>query len=429
MQQSQRSLCNHALEYAIERANGLKLPMAVLFCLTEKYPGANLRHYDFMLRGLQETAAGLEERGINLLLLQGDPPERIPAASEDLGAALVVTDRGYLRHHRKWRADIATVIRCPFVEVESDAVVPVQTAMDHEAWSAGVLRPKIHSRLPDFLSPLKTRRLRTGTVEYDRAAAKGVPADELLAGMALDRSVAPVTWISPGESGARNALRDFIRRKLVDYPRLRSDPGADCLSGLSPYLHFGQISPLHIVLEVMKTASPAMDPFLEELVVRRELAMNFVCYNDRYDSIDCIPDWARRTLDDHISDRRPHLYAPDELESARTGDPYWNAAQREMLLRGKMHGYMRMYWGKKIMEWTSSPVEAHALMIHLNDRYSLDGRDPGGYAGIAWCFGKHDRPWARRPVFGSVRYMNARGLERKFDMEAYIRRVPEEGEL
>jgi deoxyribodipyrimidine photo-lyase len=310
--------------------------------------------------------------------------------------------------------------------VESDAVVPVETAMDREAWSAGVLRPRIQRRLPDFLSPLKTRRLRAGTVEYGRAAT-GVRADELLAGMELDRSVSPAAWIEPGESAARRTLRDFIRHKLEDYPRLSSDPGADCLSGLSPYLHFGQISPLHIALEVMKTKSPAMDPFLEELIVRRELAMNFVFYNESYDSIGCLPDWARKTLDDHINDRRPHLYGLHELESARTDDPYWNAAQSEMLLRGKTHGYMRMYWGKKIMEWTSSPAEAHALMAYLNDRYSLDGRDPGGYAGIAWCFGRHDRPWARRPVFGSVRYMNARGLERKFHMDAYVRRVAEGG--
>jgi deoxyribodipyrimidine photo-lyase len=151
--------------------------------------------------------------------------------------------------------------------------------------------------------------------------------------------------------------------------------------------------------------------------------MNFVNFNDRYDSYDCLPEWAKQTLRAHKSDRRQYQYSFEELEEARTHDPYWNAAQREMVLFGKMHNYMRMYWGKKILEWTRKPEDAFRVALQLNNKYELDGRDPNGFTGVAWCFGKHDRPWQERKVFGKVRYMNAEGLRRKFDMDAYVRRV------
>jgi deoxyribodipyrimidine photo-lyase len=192
---------------------------------------------------------------------------------------------------------------------------------------------------------------------------------------------------------------------------------------MSPWLHFGQISPLVIALKVMKTQSPGKEAYLEELIIRRELAMNYTYYNPFYDSFEGLNDWAKKTLKEHEKDKRPYRYSIDELEQAQTHDPYWNAAQEEMRITGKMHGYMRMYWGKKILEWMKSPEEAFSTALYLNNKYELDGRDPNGFAGIAWCFGKHDRPWFERPIFGKIRYMNANGLKRKFNAEAYVDKI------
>jgi deoxyribodipyrimidine photo-lyase len=232
-----------------------------------------------------------------------------------------------------------------------------------------------------------------------------------------------VGFLKGGTSEALKLLDDFIETKLDDVPTCRNDPSHECVSHLSPYLHFGQISALDIAMQIRARKSPGADIFLEELIVRRELAMNFVHYNPQYDSYECLPAWARKTLDAHARDPREYVYELEELEKAKTHDEYWNAAQMEMVKTGYMHGYMRMYWGKKILEWTPSPKEAFARALYLNNTYQLDGRDPNSFAGVAWCFGKHDRAWAARPVFGTVRYMNDRGLRRKFNIDAYVKRV------
>ncbi len=249
--------------------------------------------------------------------------------------------------------------------------------------------------------------------------------DALLARMRLSR-VSPRTGACRGgTSEAMRLLRDFVRRALPHYAAGRSDPGRDLTSHMSAYLHFGQVSPLAVALRVRASnaGKENVDAYLEELIVRRELSMNFCEFNPRYDAFDGLPEWAVRTLRKHAADRRPYLYDERRLERAETDDPYWNAAQRELLRTGLMHPYMRMYWGKKIIEWTAAPEEAFRIALRLNNRYALDGRDPNSFAGVAWCFGKHDRPWKERNVFGTVRYMNAAGLERKFDMGAYLRRV------
>ncbi|MFW9805556.1 MAG: deoxyribodipyrimidine photolyase, partial [Candidatus Thorarchaeota archaeon] len=226
-----------------------------------------------------------------------------------------------------------------------------------------------------------------------------------------------------GTKAARETLEKFIRFDLDVFGTQRNDPSNDRLSNMSPYLHFGQISPIEIAIEVLKTNSPGSESYLEELIVRRELSMNFVFFNSNYDNIECLPKWAKETLDLHALDPREYVYSYSELERAETHDPYWNAAQKEMTRFGKMHGYMRMYWGKKILEWTDSPEEAYTICITLNDKYELDGRNPNGYAGVAWCFGKHDRAWKEREIFGKVRYMNENGLRRKFDIEKYVERI------
>jgi deoxyribodipyrimidine photo-lyase len=228
-----------------------------------------------------------------------------------------------------------------------------------------------------------------------------------------------------GGSEASKRLADFSKNKLSAYPELRNDPIIDFLSNLSPYLHFGQISPVQVALEVLSAdaTDAAKEAYLEELIVRRELAINYAHFSQNYDSFEGLPDWSKLTLEKHKTDSRQYLYTVEELERGETHDPYWNAAQNQMRITGKMHSYMRMYWGKKILEWTKTPQDAFKTCLYLNDKYELDGRDANGFTGVAWCFGKHDRPWKERPVFGTVRFMNANGLRRKFDADKYVEKV------
>ena len=421
MQQSQRAEWNHALEFAIRQANDMALPVVVVFALTDAYPEANERHYAFMLEGLAETAARLRARGIGFRLLRGDPTAVVPEAAR--GAAMLVMDRGYLRIQRAWREKIAAAAGCRVVQVESDVVVPVETAYPKEAYTAAVLRPKIHRVLAEHLCPLVPTQVRVAAPPA-LMGDKTLDADAILAQLRVDRSVGRTAAFRGGRSAASALLDEFIATRLRHYAEKRNEPALDMVSHMSPYLHFGQVSPLEIALRMKEVgADENTASFLEELIVRRELAMNFTHYCPDYDSMRCLPNWAMATLDNHATDHRPYVYSRGVLEGAATHDPYWNAAQMEMVQTGKMHNYMRMYWGKKIIEWSATPEEAFDTALTLNNRHQLDGRDPNSFAGVAWCFGKHDRPWTERAIFGTVRYMNDAGLRRKFDMDAYVRKV------
>jgi len=424
MQASQRVECNHALEYAVGEANSRNLPVVVVFGLTDRFPEANLRHYAFMLEGLEEVRKGLYNRGIRFALLHRSPELAATALAEE--AALVVADRGYLRIQRQWRNHVAKNSPCAVVQVESDAVVPVETASPKEEYTAGTLRPKLQRILEGYLAPLKERPVRKDSLSLRLDIDTEEDFPSLLKKMKIDRAVSPVRTLRGGTDRANALLEEFVAKKIRHYDELRSDPGLDYSSHLSPYLHFGQISPLTVALRLSGERSipaAARESFLEELIVRRELSMNFVFYNGRYDEYECLPDWARKTLAEHAKDRRDYRYGPEQWECAGTHDPYWNAAQREMIITGKMHNYMRMYWGKKLLEWSRSPAEGFRTALWLNNKYELDGRDPNGFAGVAWCFGKHDRAWFERKVFGKIRYMNDSGLKRKFDMDAYLKNV------
>jgi deoxyribodipyrimidine photo-lyase len=424
MQASQRVDCNHALEYAVGEANERNLPVVVVFGLTDRFPEANLRHYAFMMEGLEEVRKGLNRRGIRFVLLHRSPELAATAMAEE--AALVVADRGYLRIQRQWRNHVAKNAPCAVVQVESDAVVPVETASPKEEYTAGTLRPKLQRILEGYLVPLKERPVRKDSLSLRLDADPEGELTSLLKKMKIDRAVSPARAFRGGTARGKALLEEFIAKKIRHYDELRSDPGLDYSSHLSPYLHFGQVSPLAIALRIAaEKAIPAgaRESFLEELIVRRELSMNFVFYNDRYDDYECLPNWARKTLAEHAKDRREYLYDADQWKLAGTHDPYWNAAQREMMITGKMHNYMRMYWGKKLLEWSRTPTEAFRTALWLNNKYELDGRDANGFAGVAWCFGKHDRAWSERKVFGKIRYMNDAGLRRKFDMDAYLKKV------
>jgi deoxyribodipyrimidine photo-lyase len=372
-----------------------------------------------MLEGLQEVKQSLEKRGIQMVLLH-KPPE-LGAVRLAKRASLVVVDRGYLRIQRAWRNQVSQTIDCPLIQVESDVVVPIEEASSKEEYAAATIRPKIHKKLDHFLIPLKQHDPIVDSLSFEFSSFDVEDIGKAISKLQIDRSIKKVNSYHGGTREAKKHLEIFLEGKLKRFPELRNDPTLDYLSHMSPYLHFGQISPLFIALKVKETRSPGVEAFLEELIVRRELSMNFVFYNKNYDSYEAIPEWARKSLRAHQKDKRPYLYTLEELENAKTHDPYWNAAQREMVVKGKMHGYMRMYWGKKIIEWTKTPEEAFRIAFYLNNKYELDGRDPNGFTGVAWCFGKHDRPWGERPIFGNVRYMNDKGLKRKFDADQYVK--------
>jgi deoxyribodipyrimidine photo-lyase len=421
MQASQRAEYNHALEVAVLKANELRKPLIVFFGITDQFPEANERHYTFMLEGLKEVKHSLEERGIQMVILHKSPEIGVLQLAKKASLALV--DRGYLKIQKAWRDDASKKMDCPLIQVETDVVVPVEETSPKEEYAAATIRSKIKRKLDAFLVPLKEHEPIIDSLSLDFDSFDIEDVEKAISKLRLDRSVKRVDSFHGGTKEANSHLEIFLESKLDRFPELRNDPTLDYLSYMSPYLHFGQISPLYIALKVSKTRSLGAEAFLEELIIRRELSMNFAFYNEKYDSLEAIPDWAKKTLRTHQKDRRPYIYSPKELESARTHDPYWNAAQKEMVIKGKMHGYMRMYWGKKILEWSKTPEEAFKVALYLNNKYELDGRDPNGFTGVAWCFGKHDRPWGERTIFGNVRYMNDKGLKRKFDADKYVKMI------
>lgn len=426
MQQSQRAVGNHALEHAVQRANELGKRLLVVFGLMDDYPEANARHYRFMLEGLADAAAMLRRRKIKFAVRRGHPAE--VAIEMARHAALVVCDRGYLRHQKEWRQRVADAADVRVERVETDVVVPVEVASDKAEYAAHTIRPKLNRHRDACLVDLRPTPLDKDSLNL---SVDGLDADDIdgpLAKLKIDRTVAPVPLFTGGHTAASAELTRFLKQRFDRYRAHRNQPHTDDISYMSMFLHFGHISPVELALKVRDADTGSKDDretYLEELIVRRELAMNFVHYTPDYDDYTCLPDWARRTLEQHERDDRPHRYTPAQLDAADTHDPYWNAAMREMRHTGYMHNYMRMYWGKKVLEWTGKPETAFRWLVDVNDRYELDGRDPNGYAGVAWCFGKHDRPWPERDVFGTVRSMNAKGLARKFDRDAYVRQVTE----
>ena len=420
MSRDQRVQDNWALLFADEVSRSHGVPLVVAFCLVDDFLGATLRAYDFMLKGLEEVSQSLARKGIPFILLKGDPAAQLPRFIRANDVGWLVTDFDPLRIKRKWKKEVAAATAVTVYEVDAHNIVPCWVASPKQEYGAYTIRPKIHRALPDYLEifpPIGRKRL----AFKGRAAAVKWPA--ILRGLRVDREVKPVDWLGPGEKAARRALKRFLRAGLEHYPERRNDPSLGGQSDLSPYLHFGQLSAQRVAIEVELSDAPtaSKEAFLEELIVRRELSDNFCLYNPHYDGVRGFPGWARKTLAEHRHDPREYTYTLRQLEAALTHDDLWNAAQREMVNRGKMHGYMRMYWAKKILEWTKSVRTAMKFAIGLNDKYELDGRDPNGYTGIAWSMGGvHDRAWGERPVFGKIRYMSYKGMRSKFNIETYI---------
>ncbi|KAA5542627.1 deoxyribodipyrimidine photolyase [Roseiconus nitratireducens] len=422
MQHSQRAEFNHALEFAIQRANDNGQRLLVAFGLTENYPDANLRHYHFMLQGLRETAAALSRRKIAFCLRLGNPDEVAVELSKRAGE--VICDRGYLRHHRRWRETLAKHAPCRVWQVETDAIVPVEKASDKREYAARTIRSKLQDAADEYLVDLTPTSLDKDSSALSVSGEDPSSFERLLDRMQIDQSVKPVAEWSGGTAQARSRLQSFIDEKICEYGDRTAVVDSNA-SLLSPYLHLGQISPVKVALEVNSWKGPrdAKDEFIEELLVRRELAINFVYYEKDYDSLKCLPDWAAETLQQHEADERPHHFTARELEQAKTEDVAWNACMTEMRCRGYLHNHLRMYWGKKIIEWTNTTDHAYRTALELNNKYFYDGRDANSYANVLWLFGLHDRAHQERDVFGKVRYMSAGGLDRKIDVDAYVESV------
>ncbi|PAA84477.1 hypothetical protein BOX15_Mlig007370g3, partial [Macrostomum lignano] len=424
MSRDQRVQDNWALIHAQRLALRSRLPLCVAFNLVPKFLDATIRQFDFLLRGLEHVETECRRLDIDFRLLTGQPVDNLPRMVRDLSAAALVADFSPLRVPLNWANSVAAKLPTgvPMYQVDAHNIVPVWLASDKLEYAARTIRPKIHRYLGEYLTEFpRIERHPYRLPEADRA--KPVNWKAARDSLEVNMSVLPVKWAEPGPVGASRTLAEFLQRRLRLFATGRNDPNVAALSNLSPWLHFGQISAQRCAFEAKKfrpSHKESVDAFIEESVVRRELADNFCLHNSNYDSLEGAYDWARETLQRHSRDARPYLYTRQELEEGRTHDRLWNAAQLQMVREAKMHGYLRMYWAKKILEWTESPAEALSISIYLNDKYNLDGRDPNGYVGCMWSIcGVHDQGWGERAVFGKIRYMNYDGCKRKFDVEKF----------
>jgi deoxyribodipyrimidine photo-lyase len=420
MQRSQRGIDNPALDAAIEAANALQKPVVVFFAPVPFYPHANLRHYRFLNEGIPDIAAALAKRNVGFVFRRY-PDHSLLKFCDEVRPALVVVDANPLREPELWRQKAAKKLKAPFWTVDADAIVPSKL-LEKAQYATHTIRPRLSPLLKQFLV---VSRNPTATLSWKRPndLVSLDPDCRLTDNWSIDRSVAPANGWKGGAKEASRILHDFVLHKLNGYATQRNKPEIDHTSRLSPYLHFGHISPITVALAVRDAEASKVDKeaFLNQIIIWRELAINLVRFNPNYDNFECAETWAHRTLAEHAKDARQVLYTERQMENAETHDQLWNAAQMQMVNTGWMHNYMRMYWAKKILEWSRTPAEAYQIAVRLNDKYELDGRDPNGYAGIAWAIvGKFDRPWFESPIFGQIRYMSAASTGRKFDSKKYI---------
>lgn len=422
MSRDQRVHDNWALLWAQQEAMARKRGLVVVFCRVPNYPGATSDHYAFMLNGLSAVKRKLEERNIGLVSFNSSPDEVIPSFLRRVDASLLVCDFDPLRIKREWKTRILKVVDIPVYEVDAHNVIPAWVVSDKKEYAAYTIRPKIKLLLDEYLTDIPQVHLHPFHWHEGLETGESLQDNDPI----LPPDICRYDWLVSGEDHAESAAMSFVSSRLTNYSAARNNPCVNGQSGLSPYLHFGQLSAqrLAIMVEQSETPEVVRETFLEELIVRRELSDNFCLYEPSYDTFDGFPRWARLTLDEHRGDTREYTYSLMEFEEGATHERLWNACQADLVLSGKLHGYLRMYWAKKILEWSPSPEAALEIAITLNDRYSLDGRDPNGYTGICWSIGGvHDRAWKERPVFGKIRYMNEAGCRRKFDTAAYIEAV------
>jgi deoxyribodipyrimidine photo-lyase len=421
MSRDQRAEDNWALLWAQQEALIREKPLAVVFCLDRHNLGTDPHHAGFMIQGLESLGRRLTDKNIGFTVLQGSGDELLPEFIRQHDAHVLVSDLTPLTSVRDLKTRIQQHISVPFYEVDAHNIIPVWIASNKKEYGAYTIRPKIQRLLPGFLTEIPV------LAHHPHGDGTTLACDPTRLLEPFSAGLRKVDdWFEPGEKAARAALEHAINERLPHYTTSRNNPCEEAQSNLSPWLHFGHLSAQRLALRVSESGldEDTKAEFLEELVVRRELSDNFCHYEPNYARFEGFPDWARKSLNAHRGDVREHCYSLAELEESRTHESLWNSCQRDLVRTGKLHGYLRMYWAKKILEWTAEPEEALEYGITLNDRYSIDGHDPNGYTGIAWSIGGvHDRAWSERPVFGKIRYMNERGCRRKFSVDTYIESV------
>jgi len=418
MSREQRIFDNDAFIFAYNQALLTKSSFYVFFCISPNDDYLNFRNLSFIKDGLKEVAKSLEKMNIPLFLEYGNTVDVLNKFIQLHKVKLLVIDFNPLKKYRRDIEEINISLNISLIEVDSHNIVPCRLLSQKKEYGAYTLRPKINKIINDFLVDYEQVR----KYPYNNII-NNLEIDEFFNNINCDKSVSRVLNIKAGYFAGMDKLHDFLGKRLVNYAKHRNNPNFDAQSGLSAYINYGQISARRIAMEVIKLNVPDEDKgsFLEELIVRRELSDNFCFYNNDYDNFNGFNNWAKADLIFHKKDKREYIYSYNDFETAKTHDKLWNAAQIQMATEGVMHGYLRMYWAKKILEWTKEPEIAMEIAVSLNDKYSLDGRSPNGYAGCAWAIGgTHDRPWLKRPIFGMIRYMNYKGCERKFDVNLFI---------
>ncbi len=424
LQRAQRAYDNPALDLAISLGNRLGAPVLAFLAPRPDFPLAQLRHYAFMVQGFAGLQRDLAARGVPLVL-RAPPQTSLTQFCREVGARAVVGDEYPLEFSEKWRVAAGQRLPVALWTVEADLVVPSRALPAGEFWAAHTLRPKIARQLAQWLEPQPEPVAQVPWAGPLPRSEDPQDVQGFLTRMGPLPSLAGAVNLPGGRDAGLRRLQPWTDGGLANYMELRDDPSQDGTSMLSPYLHFGQLGPREVARAALSAEAPeaARLGFVEQLVVRRELAWHFVAGNPHYATLQGCENWAKKTLAEHLGDRRPYQYSYAQLEAAQTHDTAWNAAQLQMVRTGWMHNRMRMYWAKQLLLWTADPEQAFAFALQLNDTYQLDGRDPNGYTGIAWSIGgKHDRPWPpHKPVWGLIRPMVASGLAKKFNVELYAR--------
>ena len=439
MHRDQRVQDNWAMIYAQKLALEHRIPLHVITLISSKHPndaGATLRTMKFCLDGLEEVAQDLKRLNIafhlNLAQDVDEPGNKVADLMLKANIGCLVVDFSPLRPHRNIIQQLikSQVIKGrPIYQVDAHNIVPVTVASDKQEWAARTIRNKLTGKFDEFLTEFPPvichphGKASTTMCHFAGTSNNNSIEDwkNVLKSLKLDHTVKPAHGIKAGTQAGFQCLLSFVDTRIKFYDDKRNDPNVDALSNMSPWFHMGNVSVQRAVLYVKNQARQHSKGFIEEAVVRRELSDNFCYYNENYDKVEGAADWARQTLNEHKKDQRPYVYTREQLEMADTHDDLWNAAQIQLRKEGKMHGFMRMYWAKKILEWTESPEIALKYAIYLNDHYSLDGSDANGYVGCMWSIcGIHDQGWRERPIFGKIRYMNYEGCKRKFDIAKYI---------
>lgn len=421
-QRAQRATGNLAANLAIELADDLGVPVIAVFALSPGFPRATLRAYHFMAEGIDTLPDAFAQRHIGWELRVGQPPHVVPAAAKDLAAALVVTDLNPLRIGRQWREAVGKALNVPLVQVDTDTVVP-SSLFPKAEYAPRTIRPKIMARLDEFLHPIDDPRPKRPSKHH---AGPRAMTEIAKPSFELNRDVGPSEQFAGGTDEARKRLKAFVARSATHYDDIRQRADLDQTSHLSPYLHYGQIAPTEVVLAVRDAVSgPVFDAFVNEIIVQRELAINYALRVPHYDAYQGLPDWGRDALERHAKDERPVTYTVKQLAASETHDALWNAAMRQMVMEGFLPNRLRLYWAKQIVLWSRTPQAAWHAIVELNDTYFLDGRDANSYANIAWVVGgRHDRPFPQeRPITGNIRPMTIAAMKRSFRPEDYIARI------